>query len=389
MTARDTRPAARPDSSFARGWTVARVRGVPVRLDLSWLVICGLVVYIFWTRFAALLTPYTTPSVVVTAVVATALFFLSIVAHELGHAVTSLEKGIPVASVTLFLLGGVTESAREPDRARDEAVIVGSGPFISLVLAAAFGLLFAIRPTTNPYGVVTGYLAWMNLALAVFNVVPAYPLDGGRLLRAVLWGLSGRRHAATRWAARIGQVFAAVLIVGGLNGVLGGPLPAPDGALSYLVLLLAANGLWSVLVGVFLLRGALGAHRQARAREQLARLSIADTMGTLPTALPSDLPLDEAASRMAARPSVLWPVGQPLAGGVTLSDLDAVPKGQWRGTVLGDIAIAAEEVTVDMRTPFDIALQRLRAAPRQMLIVTDGGRPVGLLTASLVGGLTQ
>lgn len=389
MGTTDANADPRPVSSFRSGWTLFRARGVPVRVDLSWLVICGLVIYIFATRFSALLGPYGTATVVASAAVATLLFFASIVAHELGHAVTSLDRGIPVASVTLFLLGGVTESTREPDRARHEFVIVGIGPFISLVLASAFGLLFAISPTASPYGAVTGYLAWLNLALAIFNVLPGYPLDGGRLLRAVLWGITGRRHAATRWASRVGQVFAAALLLGGLNGVVGGPVPEQEGPLRWVVEVFAANGLWGMLIGFFLLRGAVDAHRQATASQDLARLDLRQVMGSVPPTLPADLRLDRAALELEQRPSVPWPVGDPLAGAVGLRDLIAVPREQWAETSLRDVAAPFEEVTVDVGVSLDEAVSRLRAAPGQMLIVTEGRAPVGLLTRSLLGGLEQ
>lgn len=374
---------------MSRGWTLLRVRGVPIRLDLSWVLICALVVYVFVTRFTVMLRPYGSGAIFAAAFAATVLFFASIVAHELGHALTSLDRGVPVTGVTLFLLGGVTESTREPASARDEFVIVGAGPFISLVLAAGFGLLFAIRPDTSPYGVVTGYLGWMNLALAVFNVLPGYPLDGGRLLRAVLWGASGRRDAATRWAARVGQVFAGLLVLGGLNGVLGRPVPEPDGLLGAVVGTLAANGLWSILIGAFLVRGASDAHRRAAARERVDRHAIGELMGMVPPALPPDLTLAQAGARIEASPSLLFPVGDPVVGGITKATLDAVPRTTWEATTLGAIALAAEEVTVDVGTPLSVAIGMLREAPGRMLIVVEDGHPVGLLTPSLLGDLAR
>jgi Zn-dependent protease len=182
--------------SFRNALTVARLRGIPVRIDWSWLLIAGLVTWLFYTRMELRLDDTALPIVLMAAVVAAVLFFASLLAHEVGHAFTSLDRGLPVLGITLFLLGGVTESTREARRARDELVIVGIGPFISLTLAAAFGLLHTLVQAHQPYAIVVGYLAWANLLLAIFNIVPAYPLDGGRLLRSLLWGLSGRPHAA-------------------------------------------------------------------------------------------------------------------------------------------------------------------------------------------------
>ena len=380
-------PEPPQQGGFARAWTILHFRGVPIRVHLSWVLIAGLVLWVFWIRFNQLLLPYTTTAVVASAAVLALCFFASILAHELGHAVTSLDRGIPVLGITLFLLGGVTESTREAERPRDELVIVGSGPFISVVLAGLFGLAHAIAPGTTPYGAVTGYAAWVNLALAIFNVLPAYPLDGGRLLRAVLWAVTGTPHRATRWAARIGQVFAAVLLLGGLNGLLGGPIPQVDGPFRWIVVLLAANGLWGLLVGFFLLRGAVDAHRRARARETLAQHTAGDVMGGVPPALAADLSLSAAVEHLQERPSVLWPVGVPMVGAVRLADLDRVTRDAGPNRSLGDVVLPTETVTVDAGTPLDVALDRMLDAPGQMLVVTREGRPVGLLSPSLVGGL--
>lgn len=368
------RPPARrapADAAFPGARTVVHLRGIPVRVDLSWILIAGLVLVNFATRFSSLLGDLGWPVVAGAATAAALLFFASLLAHEMGHAFTSLDRGIPVLSITLFLLGGVTQSTREARRARDEIVIVGIGPFISLVLAALFGLLYTPLAGIRPVAAVLGYLAWTNLLLAVFNVLPGYPLDGGRLLRAVLWALSGRPEAATRWAARVGQVFAGGLILVGIAGLAGrGP----------------GGGLWEILIGFFLLRGATDAHRRASLREQLEDRTARDIVGSAPPSIDPALPLDRALALVQERPSLLWPVGDPVRGGLTLARIDGVAADAWETTSALAAAYPLDEIALPADAPLRDALERLAAAPERMLLVVDDGRVVGLLTPSLVAG---
>ncbi|MBA2529034.1 MAG: site-2 protease family protein [Euzebyales bacterium] len=371
-------PSPSPRTATSGGFRSARtlfsVRGVPVRAEGSLLLIAGFLVYLFYGRLQASLGDLPAVVVLLSALAATLLFFASVLAHEIGHAVTSLDRGIGVRSITLFALGGVTESVREADRARDEFVIVGIGPFVSLVLAAAFGILATVLDGVRPLDAIAGYLGWTNLALAIFNIVPGYPLDGGRLLRSLLWGITGRPHRATRWAARVGQAFAGLLIAAG----------------AWLFLRQATGGLdgvWEVIIGLFLLRGATESHRRARVRERLGQRTARDVMGNVPPTLAGDLTLAEAVEQLQQRPSLLWPVGRPLVGGLRLDQIDAVPANEWVRTTVGSIAEPAERVSVDGGMAMDLALDRLAAAPGNMLLVVDDGHAVGLLTPSLVTGL--
>lgn len=367
-----TRPAS--SGTFPNAWTLFHVEGVPVRLDRSWLLIAAFVAYLFFGRFQRTLPDADVAVLGALAVAGSVLFFASILAHELGHALTSLDRDIPVLSITLFALGGVTESTQEARRARDEFIIVGIGPFISLVLAGAFGLLFTAVADVGPLAALAGYLAWANLALAIFNIVPGYPLDGGRLLRSILWGVTGKPHKATRWAARVGQGFAGLLIALGLAAFVtqrGGGF----------------DGLWEVLIGVFLFRGATASHKRAVLREGLEGRRIADVMGSVPPSLPAQWTLAQALPEVQQRPSLLWPVDDPVRGGVLLEQIDAVPSEQWERTLVGQIAHDADAVTVDIDEPLDTAVTRMADAPHNMLIVVAQGRPVGLLTPSLVTGL--
>lgn len=363
------------DGAFRNAWTLAHVRGVPIRVDVSWFVIAGLVVWMLFTRFTTLLAEQGTAMAVAAAAVAALLFFASLLAHELGHTITSLDRGIPVVGVTLFLLGGVTESTREARSAKDEFVIVGIGPFISLVLGALFGLLHTIVAGQPVVGAITGYLAWINVMLAVFNLVPGYPLDGGRLLRSVIWAVTGKPHRSTRMAARVGQAFA--LLLGGY----GISVFVQSGA--------NFGGIWEILIAVFLYRGAAQSHARARVRERLADRSVRDVMGTVPPALDARLRLSDAVVQLQQRPSLLWPVGSPLTGWVTLERLDDVPRQHWATTMLGDVAHAVDGVTVDADAAMDVALERIAHAPGNMLLVVEAGRPVGLLTPSLVSDLMR
>lgn len=366
------------------GWTVLRVRGVPVRLGPSVLLLVGL--FTWWLGTAYIERGLmTSPAVAWTSAVVTVVLFLgSVLAHEIGHAVTSVDRGVRVRGISLFLLGGVTESVGEPRTARDEIVIVGVGPLISLLLAALYGLCVRVLPGGSAPEVMAGYLAWLNFAMALFNLVPGYPLDGGRLLRAVLWLATSSRYRATRLAARVGQVFALALILGAVASVLGVPtigLPV----LRVVVGLFAAMGLWGGLIGIFLLRASLQAHRDARMREQLGSRRVRDLMGSVPPTVPADINLDDLVIRLQQRPSIIWPVGRPLLGGIRLADLDAVPRHAWDRTPARDLA--DHGVFIDQNTPMDEALDRLSLAPDRMLIVVNDGEPVGLLTPGLVGDL--
>lgn len=376
MTDTHTRRRDRQQTgTFRNAWTAFHVRGVPIRFDVSWLLIAGLFVYFFFNRFELLLGDRGMGVVLATAAVAAALFFASLLAHELGHALTSLDRDIPVLGVTLFLMGGVTESTQEARRARDEFVIVGIGPFISLVVGAAFGLLYTAVQGWAPAAVVTGYLAWTNVLLAVFNLVPGYPLDGGRLLRSILWWISGRPHASTRWAARVGQAFALGLVVLGMWTMWRTPG--------------AFGGLWWILIGAFLYRGAAQSHQRARMSERLAVRSVRDTMGSVPPALDPQASLEAVTGRVQERPSLLWPVGVPVVGALRLDQIDAVPRDAWTTTRVADVASDPEGLLVEADTAMDTALDVMRSAPDNMVIVVEGGRPVGLLTASLVSDLLR
>jgi Zn-dependent protease len=363
-------PARPPQAgSFATAWTLFRVRGVPVRIDRSWLFMAGFVVYIFYGRLQGGLPGFSGAAVLGLAIAGALLFFASILAHELGHAFTSLDRDIPVHAITMFAMGGVTESYKEATRARDEFIIVGIGPFISLVLAALFGLVFTLVETTPAAATLMGYLAWTNLGLAAFNVIPGYPLDGGRLLRSILWGITRKPHQATRWAARVGQAFALLLIgVGVLAFATGG---------SY-------GDLWEVLIGLFLFRGATASYKRARLREGLQARTIRDLMGSVPSPLPATMSLGEAIRLVQERPSLLWPVGDPLEGGLLLSQIDAVPDRLWDTVVVGEVASPAAQVAVDVGQGLEAAFVRMAESPQNMLLVTESGRAIGLLTPSLV-----
>ena len=365
------RTAPQPTGSFPNAWTLFRVQGVPVRLDRSLLLIMGLVVFWYFGDLQQSLPGYPPAAIAVVLLVCIALFFVSILAHEIGHAMASLGRGIPVVAITLFALGGVTESTREADRARDEFIIVGIGPFVSLVLAAVFGLLSVLLDGVPVAGMIAGVLGWLNLVLAVFNVVPAYPLDGGRLLRSILWAVTGAPHKATRWAARVGQAFAGMFIAYMLYRYFA------SGASGL-------GGLWNVLIGFFLFQGATTSHKRARMREQLNRVRVADLMGSVPPALPAAMTLREALAQVQQRPSLLWPVGDPLRGTLLLGQIDAVPDERWDSTTVASIATDPTTSSIEIDRPLDDAVDLMARSPENMLVVTDRGSPVGLLTPSLV-----
>jgi Zn-dependent protease len=185
------------------------------------------------------------------------LFFLSVLAHELSHSVVAKRQGIPVQSITLFIFGGVSRLAGEPGRPMTEFTVAVVGPLSSIALSVIFGgLWYLLGAGDSTLGVVLFLLSWTNLWLGVFNILPGYPLDGGRILRAAVWGLTGNYRRATRVATRSGQAIGALTVLLGVTlGIFVG----------------AVNGIWVALIGSFLFSVATASYREERSREAVGQ----------------------------------------------------------------------------------------------------------------------
>lgn len=230
-----------------------RVAGIPVRMDFSWLLVFAL---ISWSLaagyFPRVLPELSAGAAWRYAVAATALLFVSVFLHELFHALVALQQGVRVSGIRLHVFGGVSDLESEPPSPQAEALITIVGPLASFVIAA---LCYSLGRTVAdvPWAAaLTGYLAAVNLIVGLFNLAPAFPLDGGRLLRAMLWWWSGQLGWATRWASRVGVLFASTLVALGLARALGGEV---------------LGGLWFLVIGLFLLQAASSSFALARAHE--------------------------------------------------------------------------------------------------------------------------
>jgi Zn-dependent protease len=233
---------------FGRRWRLFRLCGIPVSLDASWLIILALLTFSIASLFPALMHDYfadTAPTLPSSAywfmgLIAAVAFFGCILLHELGHAIVGRARGMPIRGITLFLFGGVAEMEEEPPSAATEFVMAIAGPIVSVILGIGFALLAGIgyyRGWTPPVLMVLGYLAAINLLVLTFNLIPAFPLDGGRVLRSILWAATDDLRRATLWASRAGQAFAWLLIFWGIGQFVTG---------NWL------GGIWTGLIGLFL-----------------------------------------------------------------------------------------------------------------------------------------
>jgi Zn-dependent protease len=244
--------------------TVARLRGIPVRVAPSALIVFGVIAWTLASGYFPHVLPALEPAAAwAYGIGAAVVLLVSVVLHELAHAFVARAHGVSVGGITLHVLGGVSELDDEPPHPRAEALIAVAGPLASFVLAAgAFSAYEATVPGTSTSAFLA-YVALANVLLGAFNLVPAFPLDGGRLLRAALWAWNGRLHRATRTASRLGTLLAIALIaLGAVRGFAGD----------------AVGGLWLAMIGVFLHRSARTSEQLAAVRGHLERVRVADLM---------------------------------------------------------------------------------------------------------------
>lgn len=283
---------------LSRPLHLTRLAGIDVRLDPSLLLFALLIAWVFGTSF---LPRHGLPTTLAMAVAATVLFLASVLAHELAHGLEARFRDIRVRGITLFFFGGMTEMRADSRSARDEFAVSAVGPYASLVCAAAFGLVatFAelLAPAlVGPVGDVAGLLAWLNLFLAVFNLVPGAPLDGGRVLRAGLWWLLDDRHRAVRIAGRSGQVLAGALAIAGV-GMLAvglGLVPAPTSGPGLLIGLAGSPvlGVLLLMVGAFIYQAARSELAQGAMEQLLEQGRVDDVLDAPYPVVDHDRPLD-------------------------------------------------------------------------------------------------
>src|SRR5919109_734210 len=329
---------------FGTSWRVGRIAGIEVRVDRSWVVIALLITYSMYLRASFLYRDLSGGGAVGLAILATVLFFGSVLVHELAHALVSQARGIRVQDITLFLFGGATRARVESRGPGDEFLIAAVGPLTSGLLAALFAIVAGLGGDvlSRPLAGTFGYLAWTNLLLAAFNLVPGFPLDGGRLLRSAIWKATGSLGRATRIASQAGQVVGWLLVAAGVASLLGGNL---------------AGGIWFAFIGWFLVQAARASYQELQLRDLLRGVEAEDVMASKLLRIPPDLSLQDAVDDYFMRyDHGAFPVDEQgrTIGLLTLRGVRRVPREQWptrrvreHMVPLGDQVVVAPDARMD------------------------------------------
>ena len=353
---------------------IGKIFGVPLEINLSWLVIFALVAFSLATAYFPKV-PGAEGSApwlyVVMGSLTALLFFASILAHELSHAVVTRLEGGSVDRITLFIFGGVARIDEEPRSPLKEFFMALAGPMMSLVIAGVLYLVYVVSAGRGaPWWVWSPleYLAWINLFVGVFNLLPGFPLDGGRVLRSILWGITGDQLKATRWASRSGQVIGWGLVALALFGLAQGD----------------TTFLWFGLLGWFIAWLAGASYRQQELKSVLAGVKVAEVMTPHPEYVDGDMTLETLAhEHMLGGQHSRYPVmhGGAIIGIVSLSDLKRIDRKDWPYVRVFEVtATDLSTVSVDAATPIDSLLDRLSADKPGALLAVSEGRLVGIVT---------
>lgn len=348
---------------------VARVLGIPIRLHFSWLIIFGLIVWSLSTGYFPAQAPdLPASSYWAKGLVASLLFFVSILLHELGHAVVARFQGLRTRSISLFIFGGLAELEKDPKDGRVELWIAAAGPVVSLALAGLFYLCATLPFVSPAVAAVAKYLALINLMLAVFNLVPAFPMDGGRLLRGALWGPLGKARA-TRIASQAGSFFAFFLIFAGVFSLVRGN---------------TLGGVWYILIGWFIKDASAASYQQVRLDEALRGVTVREAMMAAVETVSSTGSVAEAAREHFMRTGYgSYPVkrGETVVGLLCLKDVLRLSVEEREATsVQGAMRPLTEAITSDPDEALPLAIARMAQGGIARLLVMDGERLVGLLT---------
>lgn len=353
---------------------LGQIWGIPIGLHSSWFIIFLLLTFSLAVGyFPAEYEDLSRPVYWLLGAVTSVLFFGSVLAHELAHAWVALRNSIPVRSITLFIFGGVAQIEQEPHTAGAEFRIAIAGPIMSLALAGLFFVLYQVDQPVDYLAAPSIYLARINLILGLFNMIPGFPLDGGRVLRAIVWRFTGSLRRATRIAATVGQMVAFGFMAWGALMLLSGQL---------------FNGLWIIFIGWFLQNAAVSVVAQSDIQEALRGVTVGQIMSRDCVLIPRDQPLrDLVDNRILRAGDRCFMVGsdERMDGMLTLRDVAAVPQEDWSQLTAAEVMIPWSELSrVDPRTDLYDALRQMDGNNVAQLPVVEGTQLVGVLTREQV-----
>jgi len=355
---------------------LGRLFGIEVGFNWSLIFIFGLVTWTLATSFLPTAAPHYGAALYwVVGAVGAVLFFACLLAHELSHSIVARRNGVKVSGITLWLFGGVSRLEGEPTNARAEALIAAVGPLTSLVIAAFAFVLAAVTSGSALLSALFTWLVFVNVVLGLFNLVPAFPLDGGRILSSLLWWRSGSRQRGVHNAVRVGRVFAYLMIAGGVLEVfLGGGL----------------SGIWMAILGWFLLSAGAAEEAGSVVRTLLRSVPVSAAMTSPVVTLPDWVTVEQFLESVAPNHTfTTYPVHEPsgkLTGVVRLSDLVRIPAGERSQKHLIDVARPIAEVPVtNPREDLSALIQRVGSGLEQRVLVFDNGTLVGILSPADIG----
>ncbi|MGF1582893.1 MAG: site-2 protease family protein [Gemmataceae bacterium] len=351
-----------------------RVYNIPISIDLSWLIILMLLSWTLANLYRNTVEGIDSLGYWLLGIATALAFFACIVLHELGHAIVAKKLGLPVRGITLFLFGGVAELESEPKSASDEFWMAIAGPIVSLTLAIGLWVMAAVALVSNwaaEFTVFCVYLGWINLVVLIFNLIPAFPLDGGRVLRSIIWGISGNLRRATYWASTIGFTFSWVLMGAGVLLILSGTENF-------------VRGVWLGLIGLFLNNAAQAGYQQVIVRQVLQLEPIRKLMTPDPITVPPYITVRDWVTDYVYHFHFKgYPVvqDQNVVGLMTTEELGPIAKDEWDHVRVEEVMNQdLDQITI----PFDAnafeAMKQMHQANLGRLVVMDRGQLVGIVS---------
>src|SRR3989304_3642431 len=359
---------------MARPINLFKILGIRISIDYTWFI----VFFLFGWSLAYGFYPANIPNLslstyIVMGVISSLSLFICVLIHELSHSYTSNRLGLDIKEITLFIFGGMAKLTREPDRAMDELKIAAAGPLASLALAVFFYFLRNLIDRAYnfpPLSAVIGFLAYINLALLIFNMIPGFPLDGGRVLRAVWWARTGDVKKATRVASQIGKGFAIFLIVYGFFQIISG---------------FFIGGLWALLIGTFLQQAAEGSYRQLLMKLSLEGVRVEDIMTKTVVPMEDGISLSDAIEKYFFKYHfVSFPVtsGGRVVGLIALNNIRETEKEKGHTTAVRDVMekISPERVLHPGDNVLHALSKMLSEGVGRFPVIDPGGSLAGILS---------